>query len=415
MLSRRINIGIATIFAVAFSLISPLHAAAAPQPSPAQNASGRAVGTIKSINGNMIVLAPDSGAEINITVADDARVLRIEPGQTDLKSASPIELKDLQVGDRILVRGSASSDGKSIAAMAIIAMKRSDIQAKQEQEEQRWQRGVGGLVSAVDPMGGTVTVSVVTPVGVKPVAVHVTQSTVIRRYAPSSINFQDAKPGTLDQVKPGDQLRARGTKSEDGASFQADEIVSGSFRNIEGTISGVDASANTLDVMDLSTKKKVVVKIAPDSQLRTLPQPIAQRVAMLMKGGAAGAGPATGASGGASSGSSAGVRPDGQGGEAGQGQPGGPGVGMRQRPGGRGMAGDFQQILGRLPQSTLSDMQKGQAVMIVGSEGPDATVTAITLVNGVEPILEASPKRGQSMLLSPWNVGGAPAGAEGEQ
>lgn len=395
MLSRRFIIGITTIF-TAFSLMFPAYAAAAPQPSPAQSTAGRAVGTIKSINGNMIVLAPDSGAEINITVADDARLLRIEPGQTDLKSASPIELKDLQVGDRILVRGSASSDGKSISAMAIVAMKRTDIQAKQKQEEEQWQRGVGGLVSAVDPTGGTVTVSVVTPAGVKPVTVHVTQSTIIRRYAPSSINFQDAKRGTLDQVKPGDQLRARGTKSDDGASFQADEIVSGSFRNIEGTISGVEASANTLDVMDLSTKKKVVVKIAPDSQLRTLPQPIAMRVAMLMKGGAARAGAGTNE----------------QEGQAGQGAPGG---GTGQRPGGRGMAGDFQQLLGRLPQSSLSDMQKGQAVMIVGSEGPDATVTAITLVSGVEPILEASPKGGQSMLLSPWNVGGAPAGGEGEQ
>jgi hypothetical protein len=399
MSSRRINIGIATIFAAAFSLIFPLHAAAAPQPSPAQSAAGRAVGTIKSINGNTIVLAPDSGAQINVTVADDARLLRIEPGQTDLKSASPIELKDLQVGDRILVRGSASSDGKSISAMAIVAMKRTDIQAKQKQEEQQWQRGIGGLVSAVDPTGGTVTVSVVTPAGVKPVTVHVTQSTIIRRYAPSSIDFQDAKPGTLDQVKPGDQLRARGTKSEDGASFQADEIVSGSFRNIEGTISGVDVSANTLDVMDLSTKKKVLVKIASNSQLRTLPQPIAQRVAMLMKGGAAKEGNAAGE----------------QETQAGQGAPGGPASGMAQPPGGRGIAGDFQQVLGRLPQSSLSDMQKGQAVMIVGSEGPDATVTAITLVSGVEPILEASPKGGQSMLLSPWNVGGAPAGGEGDQ
>ncbi len=60
-----------------------------------------------------------------------------------------------------------------------------------------------------------------------------------------------------------------------------------------------------------------------------------------------------------------------------------------------------------MPPSTLTDFQKGDAVMIVSTEGTDSgAVTAITLLGGVEPILAATPKGGQPMTLSPWSLGG---------
>jgi hypothetical protein len=67
-----------------------------------------------------------------------------------------------------------------------------------------------------------------------------------------------------------------------------------------------------------------------------------------------------------------------------------------------------------MPASNLSDLQKGDAVMIVTTEGAEGgAVTAITLLAGVEPILEASPAGGQSSLLSAWSLGGAPGGDAG--
>jgi hypothetical protein len=46
--------------------------------------------------------------------------------------------------------------------------------------------------------------------------------------------------------------------------------------------------------------------------------------------------------------------------------------------------------------------------MIVSTEGTaSGGVTAITLLAGVEPILQASPGGAQAMTLSPWNIGGA--------
>jgi hypothetical protein len=56
-----------------------------------------------------------------------------------------------------------------------------------------------------------------------------------------------------------------------------------------------------------------------------------------------------------------------------------------------------------LPAVTLPELQKGEAVMIVSTQGTAAGVTAITLLSGVEPILTAAPN---AMVMTPWNLGG---------
>ena len=366
-------------------------------PTPAPLA--RAVGEIKTLSGASLTLATDDGKTQSIALPENVRVVRIAPGATDLKSATPITVEDLQKGDRVLVQGKASDDGKSMIAVRVVVMKQSDVAAKQQQERDDWQkRGIGGLVSEVDPAAGTLTISVTTLAGSKKVLVQTTKRTVIRRYSPNSVKFDDAKASKLADVHPGDQLRARGTKNPDGTEFAAEEIVSGRFRNIAGTITAVNAADNSLTVMDLLTKKQVAVNVAADSQLRKLPQMMAQRIAMRLKGQAPeGQPPASGAPASAAaaspSGGSAPTAPGGAGGYGG------------------GGAGDLQQMLTRLPAVTVNDFQKGDAVILVSTEGTDSAVTAITLVGGVEPILTASPAGGQGMVLSPWSLGGG--GAEG--
>ncbi|MGO9647904.1 MAG: hypothetical protein ACLPOO_07610 [Terriglobales bacterium] len=355
------------------------------------------VGTVKAIAGNAITLTTDAGAAVNVVVGESTRMVRTAPGQKDLKGAIPARLQDVQVGDRILARGTASSDGGSVLATVVIVMKAADIASKQQQERDDWQkRGIGGLVTAVDAANGNVTISISTLGGSKAATVHVAKETVVRRYAPDSVKFDDAKPGTLDQIKTGDQLRARGTKNADGSELAAEEIVSGAFRNVAGTVISTDASKQEINVMDLATKKPVTLKIGTDSQLRELPAMMAQRIAMRLKGGSAEDQPS-----GQTPASSSATRP-------GEGVAGGGNGGQRGR-------GDFQQMLGRLPAVTIADLQKGAAVMIVATEGTTTnSPTAITLLTGVEPILTASPKGGQAaMLLSPWNLSGAGGEAAG--
>src|SRR6266849_7155617 len=202
---------------------SPTQAAAAPRP----------VGTIKSISGNTIILTTDAGSEVTIQVQEATKLVRIAPGQKDLKDATPIQLTDVQPGDRILVRGKLADDGKSVVAASVIAMKKADITEKQSREREEWQKhGLGGLVNSVDAVSGTITVALPSQGEKKSVAVHLSQDTILRRYAVDSVKFDDAKPAPLDQIKPGDQLRARGTRSADGTELTAVEIVSGTFRNI---------------------------------------------------------------------------------------------------------------------------------------------------------------------------------------
>ena len=399
MLSSRRRLLARAVLVLALAAGSGLKVWSQTQQAASAGQPAKPVGTIKSISGNTIVLRLDAGTEVNVIVQGTPRVLRVAPGQTDLKSATPIQLQDLQVGDRVLVSGKVADDGKSVLAAAIVAMKAADVQAKQQKERAEWQRGAGGLVDTVDAGAGTISVSVTAPGGVRKVAIQTSKDTIFRRYAPNSVNFDDAKPSSLDQVKAGDQVRARGTRSPDGSSFAAAEIISGSFRNISGTINSIDAGANTMRVTDLAAKKSVNIKITADSQVKKLPPEIAQRIAMQLKmakagGGAQGSGDASQpakAPGGAAEG----------GGE------------QQRGPGGGGRGGDLQAMLGRLPPSTLADFKSGDAVMIVATEGSASEATAITLLGGVEPILTA-PGGGQGMTLSPWSMGGGEGDAAGQ-
>ncbi len=378
----------------------------------------KAVGVIKSIQADSITVAAESGGEVTAKLTGSTKILRVPPGEKDLKNATALQAQDLQPGDRVLVRGQALAEGDGhtivISALAVIVMKQADVAAKQQHERDDWQkRGVGGLVTKVDAAAGVITISAGGMGASRNIAVHLAKDTILRRYAPDSVKFDDAKPASVDQIKTGDQLRARGTRSPDGSELTAEEIVTGAFRNIAGTIKSIDASSNTMTVQDAIRKSAVVVKVSPDSQMKKLPAEMAQRIAMRLKAAASGArgdqpgangqgqAPSTTGQGAAPSAGGTHTTTESQAARA-------PGGG----PGGNGPP-DLQRLLSRLPNSTLADMQKGDAVMIVSTEGGDSgAVTAITLLAGVEAILTAAPNRSASSLLSPWSLG-APGG-EGE-
>jgi hypothetical protein len=228
--------------------------------------------------------------------------------------------------------------------------------------------------------------------------VDTTSTTRFRRYGVDSVKFEDAKPGTLDQIKPGDQLRVRGNKSEDGSTIQAEDVVSGSFKNLAGTLASVDASAGAVTLKDLATKKTMTVAVTSNSDLRKLPPEMAARFAARAKGAA------MRTENGGSAPSQEAARP-------GAASEGGMGGGA-----GHSAGGDLSQMLSRLPKEPLADLKVGDAVMIVASEptpGSDK-VTAVTMLSGVEPILAATPKGSAAMTLSPWNMGGG-GGAEGAE
>lgn len=396
-----------------FALLISSDAIILGQTNPADASSSvesiaKALGTIKSIQPDSITVTSESGSEIMATFSSSTKILRVPPGEKDLKNAVPLQLQDLQPGDRVLVRGKQSGDGHSISAVAVIVMKHTDLATKNDQQRVDWQkRSVGGLVAAVDSGMNSITISS-SAIGKKQnIVVHLSDATVLRRYAPSSVKFDDAKrmPSSqfMVEVKPGDQLRARGARNQDGTEITAEEIVAGSFRNIAGTIQAIDTVAKTITVRDEISKAAVTVNISADSQIKTLTPEVAQRLAARLKmtGGdqanAAGRDPgrdhaAPHEQTAGASGEQAGSNTQGPDGSAGAGVP------------------DLQRMLSRLPSNSILDLKSGDAVMMVVTEGKGADkATAITLLAGVEPILTAAPSRGASSLLSPWSLS-APSG-----
>jgi len=387
------------------------------------SAASKATGTVVSTEPTGFTLQTDAGARLTVSLPSNALLVRVAPNEKTLKNATRITAGDIAVGDRVLVQGQLSDDQKTLVAVRAIDMSKAAIAQEHATETNEWQRGVGGLVSSVDPVTSTITISMLAFGATKKIAVHVSKDTILRRYAEDSVKFENAKPGTFAQIQPGDQLRARGTRSADGNDFAAQEIVSGLFRNIAGTVSSIDTSQNTISVVDLRTKKPVLVKFTADSQLRKMDPAMAQRIAFALKGGGAG-GP--GGPGGAGQGGPPGAGPSGAAGAARPASPASSGGGPGAAPGGAGGAPgapggprpggapDFNRFLSRLPAATLADLKKGDAVMIVASQGTEAGgVTAITLLSGVEPILTASPSASQAMFMAGWNLGGgAPGGGE---
>jgi uncharacterized membrane protein len=358
-------------------------AAQAPAPAAAPAAAAK-VGTVKAVSGNTVTLLtdPPTSQTITITVPDAAKVQQLAVGSTDLKTATASQFSDIAVGDRVLSSVNPGDTPESFTAKRVVLMKSGDIAQKNAAEQADWKKnGIGGIVSSVDPASGAITVTV----GTKKVAVITSSKTDFRRFAGDSVKYQDAKPGTLAQIQAGDQIQARGTKSDDGTSVQAAEVVSGSFKNLSGLVTSIDPASGKITLKDLATKKVFTVNVTANADLRKMPLQMATMFAARQTGAAAVGGNAAAGAGGAGAGAGAG--------------------GGARRPGGA----DLSQMISRLPTSALADLKTGDAVMIVASEpSPGSTaVTAITLLSGVEPILTANPNGG--MNLSGWNMGGGGA------
>ena len=381
--SLTISLGVGLLFLVTGTSM----VAQTPAPAAAAAASTESErGTVSAVSGNSITIAADGGQTIAVTVAPGARILQVPVGSTDLKSAATIQLSDIATGDHILVTGKAGDTPASFSAVRVILMKSADIAQQQAAEQADWRaRGVGGIVSAVDPATGTITLTS----GTKKITVATSSKTEFKRFAGDSVQYQDAKPGTLADIHPKDQLQAKGTKSADGASVQAEEVVSGAFENLSGVIATIDPATGTITLRDLATKKLVTVDVTKNANVRKLDMMTATMFAQRTSGGAAAGGGRRGGGGGA--------------GAYGGGAAGGDAGSARRSAG-----ADLSQMISRQPAITLADLHKGDALMIVASEPtPGAsTLTAVTVLAGVEPILTANPNGGMDLSMSMGGGGG---------
>jgi hypothetical protein len=349
--------------------------------TPAQTPTRSMVGTVSAFKTETteIEIKPDSGAPVAFKVTADTMAQRVAPGVTDLKQAQAIKVTEVALGDRVL----ATPEPGTSNLRRIVVMAASDIEKKNAADKADWaKRGLSGVVGSKS--GDQITLKIRTMGGEQQAVVTVTGKTAFKRYAPDSVKFADARNSKFSEIAVGDQVRARGEKSEDGLKLTADDVVFGTFVTKAGAITAINAETREVTVKDLSNNKPLTIRFTVDSQMKKMPD-----MSAMMGGMGRGGAPMGGAA------------PAGMG----RGMPGGgmPGGGMAGRGGMGGM--DINAMLERMPQSRLEDLKPGEMVVVSSTKGAkNDQVTAIMMLANADFLLQ---------MVSAQSGGGAARGGMG--
>ena len=389
----------AFFYAVAMGVITLFasHATQAQATDPGITAK-HAIGEVKNIDSaaKQLSITTDAGSMVTVSLTDKTIYKRLAPGETALTNAVDITFADLAVGDRVWARGNVAEDRKSVPAAMVVVMTKTDLAKKQEAERTEWRRrGILGVITALKPDTNEITITNRTMAGNQTVVIPVTDKTEMRRYAPDSIKFGDAKPSNFGELKVGDQLRALGDRTEDPLRFKPEKIVTGSFRTVGGVVTAVDAATGEIKINELQKKTPLTIVIKQDAVLRRFPTEMG-----MMGRGPGGSGVGAPPAGGAPPAQGQGQRPQGGG-------PGGPGGGG-PRPGG---GFNINEMLERLPTISVADVKVGDTIIVSSTQGVDPSrLTAIALVTGADTLLAMLAPRPQPGQTAPNPAAGLGSG-----
>ncbi len=297
---------------------------------------------------------------------------------SDIKAAVDSSLAEVGVGDKILVMGKVSADKLLIPAKTVYLITKSDIAKRDAAERDMWKkRGVYGKVSSVDVKTKQIVLLVSGMAEQQKVTVVPKETVSYLRYAPDSVKYADATESSFAEIKVGDQVRALGDKSEDGLHLKAEQVVSGAFKTVVGTITAIDTVKNEITVKDLQNNKLVTILLNPNTQMKMFPK----EMATMMAGGgrqAGGFAPPQGAQ----DGKVVVTRPPQAGGQGGQGGAGG----NRERTTGGGNINDFYD---NLPKTSIAVLKIGDQIGVSSTSSINSDrLTAIKLLAGVEPFIQ---------------------------
>jgi len=358
-------------------------------------------GDVVSVDATKIVVKTDTGQWEGV-VSDKTAFKRVSPDNpTDLKGATAAALADIGTGDKIVLSALAAGDGK-FAVRSVYLMTKSDLSAKQQKDSEKWRNGISGRVTAIKPESNQIVVETGTMISKTSVTLTPKSGAKYLRYSPDSVQFADAKPSAITEIRNGDQIRAAGEKSADGLAFTADEILTGGFRQTAGKIKSVDVDKKEAVIEDLATKKDVTVQFANAIFLKKFPEEMAQRMAGMQ--GGANPGGVRPPGGGAPAGGGQVIVMQGGGGGQNGGQPGGGGF----RPGGGAQGGSLDAMVDRMPNITAADLKAGDmiAVLTSGPVTPNSSVRALKLLAGVEPFIEMAQR--QAAMAGARGAAGGP-------
>jgi hypothetical protein len=349
---------------------TPAQSSAPASPTPTDPAitplSVMGVVTSFTAENKKVVVTTSAGNQVAVTLSDTTQFMRIPPGEKTKDKFIKIAATDFAVGDMVFARGRMAEDQRNLPAREFYVMSKGDIALKRDRDREEWKtRGISGTVSSVNAEKKEITIDARTAEGLKPVVVAPTNSTTFRRYAPDSVRFSDAKTSSFEELKPGDQVRALGTKSADGARFTPDEVVSGSFQTIGGNITEVNAETKEVKISDVQSNQVVTVVVSKDSSMRRITPELLAALTPAKPGSSA------------------------------------PPTTTKSNS-------DLQEMFDQLPSLTIQDLKVGDSILVSSSKSTDASrVTAIAIVNGVGPLLQANQGgRSSAVALGAMSLGG---------
>src|SRR6185369_7763636 len=338
-------------FAVAIGIISLAFGSVGLAQDDPNIAAKYAIGEVKSIDATarQLTIKTDAGSTVTVSLGDKTIYKKLAPGETSLTNATDVTFADLAEGDRIMASGNVATDLKSVQAIKVYVMTKGDLAKKADAERAEWRRrGILGVITALKPDTKEITISNRTMAGTQSVVIPITDKTEMRRYAPDSIKFGDAKPSQFSELKVGDQLRALGDRTEDPLRFNPQKVVTGSFRTVGGVVTAIDPATHEIKIHELEKKTPLTIVIKQDAVLRRFPAEFGMGFGGRPGGGAPGA--AQG--GGQQAQGNAQQRPQGAGGPGGPGGPGG-------RPG-----FNINDMLERLPVISIADVKVGDTIIV---------------------------------------------------
>lgn len=363
-----------------------------------------------------ITVKPDAGEPAEVLTDEKTAFKRLRPGQTSLDEAEAITRADVRVGDRVLVPNGAG--GGRAAARQVIVMAREAIAEHRERErEERRRRTLFGRVTAVDAARREITVQARGRDGVQAMTLAASDATRFLRYAPDSLRAEHARPGSLADVRVGDQLRATGERDAAGTRFTAEEVITGTVARVFGRITAVDAARGEVTVRNEQMGETFTVALGQNTTLRRMSAEAAAQLAERRaergqrreQRAERRPGPQD----------SPGPRPRESQEGAGEGREERRRGGRRGEGGGRGPrgGGNFQQLFENLPAITAAELKKGDAVIITGTTGADAArLTAVSLVTGEADLLRLLQRGGGGERnMSPGLPGDVMGGGTGSR
>jgi len=188
-------VGLLTQFGVQAQTTSSPAAGSAPAGDPSISPN-RALGEVKVIDAaaKHLIIKTDAGSLVTVVLNETTSYMRVAPGETTLANATKIAFADVSEGDRVLALGKVSADQKSVPARNLVVMTKADIAKKQEAERAEWKkRGVLGIITALKPETKEITITSRTMAGPQALIIPVSDRVELRRYAPDSIKFADAR------------------------------------------------------------------------------------------------------------------------------------------------------------------------------------------------------------------------------